>query len=173
MDPFLGEIRIFAGNFAPRGWALCDGQLVPISQNTALFSILGVQYGGDGRTNFALPDFQGRAPVQQGQGPGLTVRNMGEPGGESYVVLKQSEIPPHSHVPNSQSVSNGVADPTNAVWTNSSGLSGQKVYGTTADSPMSPQAIQVTGGSQPHNNSQPYLGLTYIIALEGIFPPRN
>ncbi|KIL35592.1 hypothetical protein SD71_12640 [Cohnella kolymensis] len=172
MDPYLGEIRLFAGNFAPRGWALCNGQLMPISQNTALFSILGTQYGGNGTTNFALPDFRGRAPVHQGQGPGLTARTIGEMGGSSSVTLQATQIPSHTHVPNCQSAQ-GIADPTGAIWTNSGGLRGLAVYGPTPEVGMSPTAVQAAGGSQPHNNMQPSLGLNYIIALEGVFPPRS
>lgn len=171
MDPFVGEIRLFAGNFAPKGWALCNGQLLPISQNTALFSLLGVQYGGDGKTTFALPNMQGKAPVHRGQGNGLTDRTIGEIGGSANVTLLTTEIPAHTHVPNSQS-SQGVADPTNALWTNTAGLRGAAYYGTTADTSMSPAAIQPAGGSQPHNNMQPYLGVNYIIALQGVFPSR-
>jgi microcystin-dependent protein len=173
MDPYVGEIRLFAGSFAPRDWALCNGQLLPIQQNTALFSLLGTQYGGNGQTNFALPDLQGKAPVHQGQGPGLTPRVVGEIDGSSTAPLLINQIPAHTHVPNSQS-SQGVADPTNAIWTNTVGLRGPQFYGPTpdTDTQMSLQAIQVSGGSQPHNNMQPYLGLNYIIALTGIFPPR-
>lgn len=173
MDQFLGEIRLFAGNFEPKGWAFCNGQLLTVSRYTALFSLLGTQYGGDGKNNFALPNFQGRAPLHHGQGPGLSDYRVGEPAGTASVTLLTTQIPSHTHVPNSQSATNGVANPTGAVWTSSAGLSGQKVYGSTPDTPMSPMAIQPQGGTQPHNNRQPYLGLHFIIALEGIFPPRS
>lgn len=172
MDPFVGEIRLFAGNFAPQNWAFCNGQLLPISQNTALYSLLGTQYGGDGKVNFALPNLQGRVPLHHGQGPGLTNRSIGQEAGSAAVTLLESELPSHSHVPGSQSVTNGVTDPTGAVWTNSAGLSGQRIYGTAPDTPMSPTALQPSGGSFPHNNMQPYLGLNFIIALQGVYPPR-
>lgn len=173
MDPFLGEIRLFAGNYAPDGWALCNGQIMGITQNTALFALLGTLYGGDGRTTFALPDFKGKAPVHFGQGPGLSNRNIGETDGAQSVTLLVSELPAHTHIPNSASVTNGVSDPTGAVWTNSSGLSGQRIYEAAPNTSMSPAAIQPAGGSAPHNNMQPYLGLNFIIALRGIFPPRS
>lgn len=171
MDPYVGEIRMFAGNFAPKDWAFCNGQLMAIQQNTALFSLLGVQYGGDGKTTFALPNMQGGAPVNQGEGPGLTNRVVGEMGGSSNVTLLTTEIPAHTHVPNSQS-SQGVADPTNAIWASTVGLRGPAYYGDTSNTSMSPAAIQPSGGSQPHNNMQPYLGVSYIIALRGVFPQR-
>ncbi|MFC5649788.1 phage tail protein [Paenibacillus solisilvae] len=172
MDSYIGEIRLFAGSFAPRNWALCNGQLLSIAQNTALFSLLGTQYGGDGRVTFALPDLQGRAPLHQGEGPGLTARTVGESGGGSSVVLNINEIPAHTHVPNAQS-SQGAADPTNAIWTNTAGLRGPQIYSAAPDHSMSPQAVQVSGGSQPHNNMQPYVGVNYIISLTGIYPPRQ
>jgi microcystin-dependent protein len=166
MDPYLGEIRLFAGNFAPKDWALCNGQLLPIAQYTALFSLLGTNYGGNGTTNFALPDLQGRAPMHQ-----VTPSAVGVTGGSPTVTLLLNEIPAHTHAPNSQS-SQGVADPTNAIWTNTVGLRGPQFYGSTPDTSMNPQAIQASGGGQSHNNMQPYLGLNYIIALSGIFPSR-
>lgn len=172
MDPFLGEIRLFAGNFAPRGWALCNGQLMPITQNTALFSLLGVNYGGDGRTTFALPNFQGSAPVHQGQGPGLTGRVVGEIGGVPHVTLLSSEMPSHNHLPSTQT-SATQSNPEGAVWANTPGRNGIPIYAATADTNMNPMAIGVSGNSQPHNNMQPYLGLNFIIALEGVFPPRS
>src|SRR5690349_13472254 len=170
-NPFVAEIRIFTGNFAPKGWALCDGQLMPISQNTALFSLLGTTYGGDGKSTFALPNLQGSAPMQAGQGPGLSLRDLGEMGGETTVTLLQSEIPFHTHdlrgtsADDDNSISPVDATPGAAE---SVGL-----YRTgTPNTTMSPQALQVVGGSQPHNNRQPYLGLTFIIALQSIFPQR-
>jgi microcystin-dependent protein len=172
MDPYLGEIRLFAGNFAPKDWALCNGQLLPIQQYSALFSLIGDRYGGNGQTNFALPDLRGKAPVHQGNGSGLTPRSVGESGGSPSVTLQIPNIPAHTHTPNSQS-SQGVADPTNAIWTNTVGLRGPKFYGPTPDTLMNPQAIQASGGSQPHNNMQPYLGLNYIISLSGIYPSRQ
>jgi microcystin-dependent protein len=172
MDPYLGEIRIFAGNFAPNGWALCNGDLLSIVQNPALFSILGTHYGGDARTTFALPNFKGKAPLNQGEGPGLSRREIGDKGGAPSITLTQQEIPSHTHEPNSQSTA-GVAQPTGAIWAKTTGLRGQQIYGPNPDTPMSPTAIQVAGNSQSHNNMQPYLGLNYIIALNGVFPSRG
>ncbi len=175
-DAFIGEIRIFAGNFAPKGWAMCNGQLMALAQNTALFSILGVQYGGDGKTTFALPNLQGRAPMHQGAGPGLTPRTVGETSGSSYVTLLTSEMPAHSHVPqgNGDSASADLETLGNHVWGAGSSRSGPNLYASGAPNVhMSPMALGVSGGSQPHNNMQPYLGLNFIIALEGIFPARS
>jgi microcystin-dependent protein len=173
-DPFVGEIRVFAGNFAPKGWALCNGQLLPITQNTALFSLLGVTYGGDGKTNFALPNLMGRAPMQPGTGPGLTPHVLGETSGSQTVTLLTTEMPAHNHVPlGNGTAGSGVSSiATDTVW-GSGGRSGTPVY---TDDPsrvtMSPVALGGAGGSSPHNNMQPYLGLNYIIALQGIFPQR-
>lgn len=173
-NPFLAEIRIFTGNFAPKGWALCDGQLLPISQNTALFSLLGTTYGGDGKSNFALPNLQGSAPLQAGQGPGLSLRDLGEIGGEQNVTLLQTEMPAHSHTAQA-AAGTGLADPTNNVW--ASGAKGfGNVYSPSAQATnvqMNPFATSISGGSQPHNNMMPFLGLTFIIALQGVFPARS
>jgi microcystin-dependent protein len=173
-NPFLAEIRIFTGNFAPKGWALCDGQLMSISQNTALFSLLGTTYGGDGKSNFALPNLQGSAPMQAGQGPGLTLRDLGEVGGEQTVTLLNTEMPAHSHQAKA-GTSGGQPGPGNNAW--SSGLkTAAPLYSASSPQsnvPMSPLALSVAGGSQPHNNLQPYLGLTFIIALQGVFPARS
>ncbi|MBZ5530007.1 MAG: tail fiber protein [Acidobacteriia bacterium] len=172
-NQFVAEIRIFAGNFAPTGWALCNGQLMPISQNTALFSLLGTTYGGDGKSNFALPNLQGTAPMQQGQGPGLSLRDLGEVGGEQNVTLLQTEMPAHAHGVQA-AAGTGLADPTNNVW-----ASGAKGFGSvySPSSPsnvsMTPAATSIAGGNLPHNNMMPYLCLTFIIALQGIFPPRT
>lgn len=173
-NPFVAEIRIFAGSFAPKGWALCDGQLMPISQNTALFSLLGTTYGGNGTSNFALPNLQGCAPMQAGQGPGLTLRDLGETAGEQTVTLLQTEMPAHSHT----FLAGGGSDsnsPVGNAW-----ASGQKgfgnVYAPSAGAQnvqMSPFATTIAGGSLPHNNMQPFLGLTFIIALQGVFPARQ
>jgi microcystin-dependent protein len=170
-DPFVAEIRIFPFNFAPKGWAWCDGQLLPLSQNTALFSLLGTTYGGDGKSNFALPDLQGRAPMHPGQGPGLSLHDLGENGGSETVTLLESEIPSHTHaltvsqadgierVPAGQLLATGIAI-------------GQ--YGAPAAiTPMSPNAVTPAGGDQPHNNLQPYLTFYFCIALQGVFPPRS
>lgn len=167
-EPFIGEIRSFAFNFAPRGWALCEGQLLPIVQNTALFSLLGTMYGGDGRVTFALPDLRGRAQIGLGQGPGLTHRTQGESAGEEAVTLTQSELPVHSHPVN------GATDPTSKIPTNAvpAVTSAHRSYGTTADIAMSPAMIGQIGGGVPHNNMPPYLATNWCIATEGVFPPR-
>jgi microcystin-dependent protein len=174
-NPFVAEIRIFAGNFAPRGWAQCNGQIMPISQNTALFSLLGTTYGGDGKTNFALPNLQGCAPMQQGQGPGLSLRDLGELGGEPTVTLLQSEIPAHPLVVQAATGGGGSSAPANNAW--ASGAKGLGDLYSPSNNPtnvqMSPIAVSTAGGSLPHNNMMPYLGLTFIIALQGVFPPRG
>lgn len=177
-DAYLGEIRIFAGNFAPYGWALCNGQLMAISQNTALFSLLGVQYGGDGKTTFALPNLMGRTAIGQGTGPGLTTRDMGEVVGSQAVSLLATEMPMHTHAPMGYTQTGSTADPTNAVWGEYSvgGRGGETpvpLFGATVDTQMSPMALNVSGGSQPHNNMQPFLAMNYIICLQGEFPMRS
>lgn len=174
-DPFVAEIRIFAGNFAPKGWALCNGQLLPISQNTALFSLLGTTYGGDGKSTFALPNMQGCAPMQAGQGPGLSLRDLGETGGEQTVTLLQTEMPAHSHTVK------GIAGvPNNASPQNNAWASGQKGFGNVytpsvpaQNTQMNPFGTSIAGGNLPHNNMPPFLGLTFILAMQGIFPPRG
>ena len=175
-SPFVAEIRIFAGNFAPRGWALCNGQLLPISQNTALFSLLGTTYGGNGTTTFALPDLQGSAPLHSGQGPGLTLRDLGESGGEQAVTLLQTEMPAHSHGNVQAREATGQTDPTNNVWGQAGSQRPAPNFYAPSNSAtnvqMSPLAMSVAGGNLPHNNMPPYLGLTFIIALQGIYPPR-
>jgi microcystin-dependent protein len=174
-DPFLGEVRLFCGNFAPRGWAYCDGQLMPISQNTALFSLLGTTYGGDGRVTFALPDLRGSVPLQQGQGPGLSQRFLGEQGGEQTVTLGQSEMPAHTHSVQAVAGAGSSNSPAGGLFAQAhSGRVPDRIYatGVAPDVSMSPQAIGVSGGSQPHNNMPPYLCVSFIIALQGIFPPR-
>lgn len=174
MDSYLGEIRLFAGQFAPAGWAFCDGTKLPIRQYTALFAILGVQFGGDGVTNFALPDFRTdqRVPIHQGQGTGLTQRNFASTGGSATVTLNLNQIPSHTHL--AQTVATQTEfDPTGAYWANSGGRTGANAYNSTADVQMNPAAIAPTGGTQPHNNMQPFLGLNFIISIEGEFPPRG
>jgi len=174
-DPFVAEIRMFAGNFAPTGWALCNGQLLPISQNTALFSLLGTTYGGNGQTTFALPNLQGSVPVGFGQGPGLSLRDLGEIGGEPTVTLLSTEMPVHSHTAQA-STSGGTDSPANATWGESKlGKTPLNVYAASGANnvAMSPQALAVAGGGLPHNNMPPYLCLTFIIALQGIYPPRS
>ncbi|HMI51169.1 MAG TPA: tail fiber protein [Candidatus Saccharimonadales bacterium] len=172
-EPFVAEIRIFAGNFAPTGWAMCNGQVLPISQNTALFSLLGTTYGGDGKSTFALPNLQGLAPLHQGQGPGLSLRDLGEIGGEQSVTLLESEIPAHSHGVRA-ATSGNLPGPSNNVW--ASGLKGHPASYAPAKSPaaqLNLNAVSQTGSSFPHNNMSPYLCLTFIIALQGVFPPRG
>jgi microcystin-dependent protein len=172
-DPFVAEIRVFPFNFAPKGWAWCDGQLLPLSQNTALFSLLGTTYGGDGKSTFALPDLQGSAPMHPGQGPGLSLHDLGETGGSDTVTLLESEIPSHTHVPNSNA---GSADlqapsPLNSVAEADAPVYKQSPFGPLV--PLAPQALGPAGGDQPHNNLMPYLTLFFCIALQGVFPPRS
>jgi microcystin-dependent protein len=172
-DPFVAEIRIFPFNFAPKGWAWCDGQLMPISQNTALFSLLGTTYGGNGKSNFALPDLQGRAPMHPGQGPGLSLHDLGETGGSETVTLLESEIPAHSHTLMSLGAP---ANRTNPIGNTIARVSAGNAYVPPAGAPlvsMSDQALPPAGGDQPHNNMQPYLTFFFNIALQGVFPPRG
>ncbi|HKW28032.1 MAG TPA: tail fiber protein, partial [Verrucomicrobiae bacterium] len=170
--------RIFAGNFAPTGWALCNGQLMPISQNTALFSLLGTNYGGDGKSTFGLPNLQGSVPLAPGQGPGLSLRDLGEIGGEQTVTLLDTEMPAHTHTAQA-STSGGTDSPAGAAWGESKlGKTPLNVYAAsdpngTTNVAMSPQALAIAGGGQPHNNLPPYLCLTFIIALQGVFPARS
>ena len=172
-DQFLAEIRIFPFNFAPKGWAFCNGQLLPISQNTALFSLLGTTYGGDGKSTFALPNLQGDAPMQAGQGPGLSLRDLGETGGSETVTLLQSEIPSHTHSLVAATSSSTKSTPAgNSLTRTSSGATPFKAPGSPQVS-MSTRAVNGTGGNLPHNNMQPYLTLNFCIALQGIFPPRS
>ncbi|MDT4974926.1 MAG: hypothetical protein QOG98_684 [Pseudonocardiales bacterium] len=171
MDPFVAEIRIFPFNFAPKGWAFCDGQLLPLSQNTALFSLLGTTYGGDGKSNFALPDLQGNAPMHPGQGPGLSLHDLGETGGSETVTLLESEIPSHPHTLRADLAD---AADTNVPSPNASfALStGGTLYQAASNGQLAPQALAPAGGDQPHNNLQPYLTLNFNIALQGVLPPR-
>lgn len=169
VSPFIGEIAMFAGNF-PRGWAMCNGQILQISQNQALFSLLGTTYGGNGQTTFALPDLRGRVPVGMGQGAGMNIVQ-GEASGAASHTLLTSELPPHNHLVRSSSAAGTSANPNNNGWASSTAR--DNVYSATDDGTMRPTAIANTGGGQPHNNMQPYLGLNFIIALEGIFPARN
>jgi microcystin-dependent protein len=169
-DPFLGEIRLFPYNFAPLGWALCDGSVLSIASNTALFSLLGTTYGGDGRSTFALPDLRGRVAVSSGQGAGLTDHPLGQLGGDETVTLTTDGLPAHSHAVAAHSSRGAHASPNGRVPGHSS--SGT-VYADASDrTQMSAQMIAPTGGDQPHDNLQPYLALNYCIAMEGIFPSR-
>lgn len=187
-NPFVAEIRIFTAGFAPKGWAQCDGQLMSISQNTALFSLLGTTYGGNGTSNFALPNLQGCAPMQAGQGPGLTLRDLGETAGEQTVTLLQTEMPSHTHsvLANTTVDVNGVGGTTATSANNALAIA---VAGKSKTAPgnvvnyyaasgnnnvqMNPFATSIAGGNLPHNNMQPFLGLMFIIALQGVFPPRS
>lgn len=173
-DPFVAEIRIFPFNFAPRGWAWCDGQLLPISQNTALFSLLGTTYGGNGKSNFALPDLQGRAPMHPGQGPGLSLHDLGETGGSETVSLLESEIPSHSHAARANSDFADLQTPSPArSLARSQNASAYQSTTNQALVSFAPQALAPAGGDQPHNNLQPYLTFYFCIALQGVFPPRG
>jgi microcystin-dependent protein len=172
-DPFVAEIRIFPFNFPPTGWAWCDGQLMPISQNTALFSLLGTVYGGDGRSTFALPDLQGRAPMHHGQGPGLSPRDQGESGGSETVTILETEVPMHSHglraSPDPAELQ--APGPTRAIARSHNAQAYQTTSGESLGA-MSSQALAPAGGSAPHPNMQPYLTVYFCIALQGVFPPR-
>ena len=173
-DPFVAEIRIFPFNFAPKGWAFCNGQILPISQNTALFSLLGTTYGGDGKSTFALPDLQGNAPMHPGQGQGLSLRDLGETGGAEDITLLGSEIPLHPHTLMA-SVENATQGTLANNVTLESSISGS-LYQSNVNAnlvQMNLQALAPTGGSLPHNNMQPYLTLNFCIALQGVFPPRT
>jgi len=173
-DPFVAEIRIFPFNFAPRGWAFCNGQIMPISQNTALFSLLGTTYGGDGRSNFALPNLQGSSLIAPGQGPGLSLHDLGETGGTESVTLIQSEIPSHTHQIQAVDSLGTVNSPEGALWARPRyGRATEKAFSTVAGPVQDAAAISPTGGDLPHNNMPPYLVLNFCIALQGIFPPRT
>jgi len=171
MDPFVAEIRIFPFNFAPKGWAFCDGQILPLSQNTALFSLLGTTYGGDGKSNFALPNMQGNAPMHPGQGSGLSLHDLGETGGSDTVTLLESEIPQHSHA------LQALAPPpnrTSPVGNSFARASAGTPYGTTTTPvAMSDDTVAPSGGDQSHNNLMPYLALNFCIALQGVYPSRT
>ncbi len=172
-DPFIAEIRIFGFNFAPNGWAMCNGQLMPLSQNTALFSLLGTMYGGDGKSTFALPDLQSASPLHHGQGPGLSQRDQGTTGGAEFVTLLESEIPLHTHQMRATTSPADVSSPT--TTTPLARSTGKAVYAASGvgNAPLSPTAVSPTGGAQPHTNLMPYLVLNFCIALQGIFPPRT
>ncbi|MBB6099987.1 microcystin-dependent protein [Deinobacterium chartae] len=173
-DPFVAEIRIFPFNFAPKGWALCNGQLLPIAQNTALFSLLGTTYGGNGRSTFALPDLQGRAPMHPGQGSGLSLYNLGQAGGSPNVTLIQGEMPMHSHQVRVAPEPGDNLGPNLAMaLARSSGGSAYISPGGSSLTQASPQSVGAVGGNAPHNNMMPYLTFNFCIALQGIFPPRS
>jgi len=170
-EPFIGEIRVFGFNFPPVGWATCAGQLLPIAQNTALFSILGTNFGGNGTTNFALPNLQANVPLHVGAGPGLTPRTVGETGGVPQVTLNVAEMPAHTHAANCNSGHGTSYDPANAVWAADAG--GAREYAAGSNVTMAANALAATGGGQSHSNLQPYLAVNFCIALQGIYPPRN
>jgi len=169
-EPFVAEVRIFAGNFAPRGWAFCNGQLLPVAQNTALFSLIGTTYGGDGRNTTALPNLKGRAPMHPGRGPGLTSRRLGQRGGDEVVTLSENQMPSHTHTLVSESDEIGSDNDPNAsafparagIYAAASGLQA-----------MESNSLANTGDSQPHNNMQPFLTMNFIIALVGLYPSRG
>lgn len=180
MEPTIGEIRLFAGNFAPRSWAFCNGQLLAIAQNSALFSILGTIYGGDGRTTFALPDLRGRAPISPGQGPGLSSINQGQRAGVNTVNLTIQNLPNHNHTLNVQNTAGSSASPTNNVPANAQvqterggEIHDVNSYGAATNATMGSNSIGSTGGSTSVSVQNPYLGINYIICLYGIFPSRN
>lgn len=169
-EPFLGEIRLVGWNFAARGWAFCDGQLLPIASNTALFSLLGTTFGGDGRTTFSLPDLRGRTATHPGRGPGLSTYQWGQRGGVEQVTLTTSQMPSHTHTLRAHSEDAEETDPTGRRL----GGAGAAIYADeSADVSMSSDSVTNTGGSQPHTNLPPYLGIYHIIALQGLFPSRS
>jgi microcystin-dependent protein len=172
--PFVAEIRIVAFNFAPRGWALCNGQILPISQNTGLFALLGTYYGGDGKSTFALPDLQGLVPIHAGQGNGLSQYFLGQQGGSETVTLLQSEIPLHNHTLRAHVLPGETPSPSpQRVIARSQNGSAYNTNVSTSVIQMAPQSIAPAGGSQGHNNMRPYLTLNFVIALQGVYPPRN
>jgi microcystin-dependent protein len=176
-DTYIGEIRMFAGNFAPAGWAFCDGQLLSINENTALFSLIGTTYGGDGQSTFAVPDLRGRAPVHIGQGSDTRNIQLGEMGGAETVTLTAAQLPAHSHqvevVTGKANASTGSSGSYIAVGEQSGAAVKMYKKGTTADVPLAPSSVGATGGSQPHNNMMPYQCIHYIISLSGIYPSPN
>ncbi len=177
-DPFIAEIRMFPFSFAPKGWALCSGQLLPINQNTALFSLVGTSFGGNGSSTFGLPNLQGAVPVGTGQGPGLSAYSLGQAGGSASVTLQAMQTPPHSHSLTADAEVSTSPSPQNAIFMEGhftgAGTGKVAAYNTAApDTAMNPAAISSTGGGGPHNNMMPYLAVNFCIALSGIFPPRS
>lgn len=170
-EPFVAEVKIYACNFAPRGWAFCNGQLLPIAQNTALFSLVGTTYGGDGRTTLGLPNLQGRAAMHPGNGPGLTSRRLGEVGGRTAETLSTGQMPQHNHLLNGNSEPATTGDPAGAQLADTAPL---KNYGPSRDNEiLVSQAVTNAGGGQPHNNLQPFQSLNFVIALLGVYPSRS
>ena len=172
MDPFVAEIRIFPFNFAPKGWAFCDGQLLPLSQNTALFSLLGTTYGGDGKSTFALPDLQGSVPMHPGQGAGLSLYDLGQTGGSQTVSLLESEIPIHAHGLRGDRNVSETPDPSGNSLGRGSSINAYQTAVSQNLVAMAAEALAPAGGDQPHNNMQPYLTLNFCVALQGVFPQR-
>ena len=172
-EPFLSEIRIMSFVFAPKGWALCNGQLLPINQNQGLFSLLGTTYGGDGKSNFALPNLDGRAPMHPGQGPGLSLHDLGETGGSETVSLLASESPMHSHVVTANTELGNTHSPTNNLLARAGGGFAYVTDTSKNLVAMAPTAVGPAGADQPHNNMQQYLTLNFCIALQGVYPPRS
>jgi len=170
-EPFIAEVKIFAGNFAPRGWAFCDGQLLPIAQNTALFSLIGTTYGGDGRTTTGLPNLKGRAPMHPGRGPGLTSRRLGERGGTETITLSEAQMPQHKHTARADGNSASTNDPSSAFLARPLGR-GANIYKTSGTEVTLRQLLN-TGGGQAHTNLQPFLTMSFIIALVGVYPSRS
>jgi microcystin-dependent protein len=173
-EPFVGEIRMFGGNFAPAGWAFCQGQLMPIAENDTLFTLIGTTYGGDGQQTFGLPDLQGRIPVHAGTGNDGITYQIGEKGGVESVTLTTSQIPAHTHVPIATTDAGTLSSPANATW--AAAGTGEQLYSTPPNPPasaMNAQGILPTGGSQPHENIAPYLAISFIISLFGVFPSQT
>lgn len=168
-QPFIGEIRMFGGNFPPSGWAMCDGQLMPISENEALFTLIGTTYGGDGQETFAVPDLRGRLPMHQGAGPGLNPKTIGEKSGAESVTLTVNQIPAHTHPPQSFSGSGDQTTPQNGIW---AGAATSRYSSSAPNLAMMNTLVGIAGGSQPHDNMQPYLTISFIISLFGIFPQQ-
>lgn len=169
-EPFIAEIRIFAGNFAPRGWAFCDGQLLPVSQNTALFSLIGTTYGGDGQSTLGLPNLQGRAPMHPGRGPGLSEYRLGQTGGTETVTLLEAQMPNHNHTARASARNAFSNNAQDSYWARTT----LPLYGSAANLvPLSETTTMNSGGNQPHNNMQPFLTLSFIIALVGLYPSRS
>ncbi|HEX8239809.1 MAG TPA: tail fiber protein [Allosphingosinicella sp.] len=172
-DPFVAEIRIFGFNFAPKGWAFCNGQILPLSQNTALFSLLGTTYGGNGKSTFALPDLQGSVPMHPGQGPGLSLHDLGETGGSETVTLLESEIPSHTHAMRDHDLDLGELNAPSPVRALAQSANSSCYTAAANLVAMNFQSLSIAGGSLPHNNMMPYLTFNFCIALQGVFPPRS
>jgi microcystin-dependent protein len=173
MDPFVAEIRIFPFKFAPKGWAFCNGQIMPLSQNTALFALLGTTYGGDGKSTFALPDLQGNAAMHPGQGQGLSLHDLGEIGGSQFVTLLESEIPAHQHTLRGANTQGDNPTPGGNILARPGATNIYQQNPSANLVAMAPQALPPAGGGLPHNNMQPYLTFNYCLALQGVFPPRG